>query len=63
MIFNIKAKDENGNVKFEGNMNAREASFLLQYAVNDLIMAGVQFHLDEPDEGVPRMRFPEGGTH
>ena len=62
MMFQIKAKDEDGNVKFEGEMNAKEASFLIQYAVNDLIMAGVQFHLEEPDTGESRIKFGKA-TH
>ena len=36
------------NILVEGYINKREASFLLNYACNDLMTAGVQFYLDEP---------------
>lgn len=60
MQIDVKAKDEEGNIIFEGKLNKREVGFLIQYAVNDLVAAGVQFHLDQPDEEPeddPQMRF------
>ena len=48
MKIKVIGKDENGNVQIEGEINKREASFLLNYAVNDLLSAGVQFYIDEP---------------
>jgi hypothetical protein len=64
MKIECKAKDEEGNVLFEGLLNRKEVSFLLQYSINDLMSAGVLFNLDEPDEDddnpAMRIRFPEG---
>ena len=48
MKLKVTGKDPDGNVLVEGYINKREASFLLNYAVNDLLTAGVQFYLDEP---------------
>jgi len=64
-MIDVKAKDEEGNIVLEGKLNRREVSFLLQYAINDLMMAGVQFHLNAPDEDESRMEFPkfEGTSH
>lgn len=60
MMIDIKAKDDEGNILFEGKLNKSEVGFLIQYAVNDLIAAGVQFHLeaDSTDEkGDEQLRF------
>lgn len=48
MKIKVVGKDEDGNIQIEGEINKREASFLLNYAINDLLSAGVQFYLDEP---------------
>jgi hypothetical protein len=52
---------------FEGKLNSKEVSFLMQYAINDLVAAGVMFNLDEPDddEDNPNMRikWPEGSLN
>ena len=71
MKFKVTGKDENGNIKVEGLVNKREASFLFNYSVNDLLSAGVQFYLDENyDEALDaedaedqplRMKFPNVG--
>ena len=67
MHIDARAKDEEGNIIFEGKLNQREVSFLMEYAINDLLMAGVQFHLQEPDneegadgsaEPAMRLKFP-----
>jgi hypothetical protein len=58
----VKAKNEDGSVVFEGLLNRNEVGFLLMYAIKDLLDAGVQFNLqnDEGDEEDPdvRMKFP-----
>jgi len=41
---------ESGEIIFEGSLNAREISFLLQYGIQDLLAAGYTFMLQEPDE-------------
>jgi len=71
MKFKVVGKDENGDIKVEGLVNKREASFLFNYSVNDLLSAGVQFYLDEPYEAALddedsdhqplRMKFPGHG--
>jgi hypothetical protein len=48
MKLKVTGKDENGNIILEGLVNKREATFLLNYACNDLLSAGVQFYLSEP---------------
>ncbi len=47
MKLKVIGKNENGDVIVEGLINKREATFLLNYSVNDLLSAGVQFYLDE----------------
>lgn len=59
MHIDVKAKDTEGNLLFEGTMNQKELSFCLQYAINDLMAYGVQFNLDQADEGTNRMTFPK----
>lgn len=64
---NVKAKEEDGSIIFEGKLNRQESSFLLGMAINDLLAAGVQFYLDQPaqdedGEDNNRIKFPEG-TH
>lgn len=43
---------ETGDVTVDGNLNRNEVALLLGYAMNDLLAAGVEFHLnkDEPGE-------------
>lgn len=60
MLIDVKAKNEEGDILFEGSLNRREVGFLLQYAIGDLLAAGVQFNMQEPDENEPlRFKFPE----
>jgi hypothetical protein len=47
MQVDVKAKNEDGDILFEGSINKKELSFLLQYSINDLMAAGVMFNLDE----------------
>lgn len=60
MLLDVKAKDEDGNILFEGKLNRSEVGFLLQYSINDLMGAGVQFNLQAPDEEEVRFIFPKG---
>lgn len=71
MKLRIKSFDEEGNIVVDGYINKREMSFLVNYACNDLLQAGVQFNLDEPydvnldDEDAEhqplRLKFPNVG--
>ena len=60
MMLDIKAKDDEGNILFEGKLNKSEVGFLIQYAVNDLVSAGVHFNLQAQstnEQGEDQMRF------
>ena len=60
MMLDIKAKDDEGNILFEGKLNKKEVGFLIQYAVNDLVAAGVHFNLQAQstdEKGDEQMRF------
>lgn len=63
MQVDVKAKNEDGDILFEGKINKKELSFLLQYSINDLMAAGVMFNLDEPDDDednpAMRIKWPE----
>jgi ribosomal silencing factor RsfS len=69
LMVSIKTKDEvTGDIVFEGTLNRSEVGFLLNYAINDLMHAGVQFHLDreaEEEEGEEEVRFefPKGSLN
>ena len=61
----VKAKEEDGTIIFEGKLNRAEAGFLLGYSINDLLGAGVQFYLDqaaqdEDGNDKVRIKYPEG---
>ena len=51
MQIDVKARDEDGNILLEGKLNRNEVSFLIGYAVNDLMHAGVVFNLQPQDNG------------
>lgn len=50
MNFEIKSKDKDGNVTFEGTANATQASFLMNVGVNYLLQRGVEPMLTKGDE-------------
>lgn len=54
----VRARDEEGNIIIEGQLNRKEVAFLLQFSINQLMMDGVEFNLDEPDdEDNPQLRL------
>ena len=60
----VKAREEDGTIIFEGKLNKQEAGFLLGYSINDLLSAGVQFYLQQPPQNEDgedelRIKFPE----
>ena len=60
----VKAREEDGTIIFEGKLNKQETSFLLGYSINDLLSAGVQFYLDQAAQDsdgndVVRIKYPE----
>lgn len=68
MHIDVKAKTEDDEVIFEGKLNKNEVSFLLGFAINDLVAAGVQFYLDqeqdEDDDDAPvRIGSPKDGLN
>ena len=61
----VKAKEADGTIIFEGKLNRAEAGFLLGYSINDLLGAGVQFYLDQAAQDEDgndnvRIKYPEG---
>jgi hypothetical protein len=64
MHLEVKAKDEEGNLLFEGKLNRGEVNFLIAYAVQGLMADGVRFNLepqDEDEDTAPsRLEFPGG---
>lgn len=61
----LKVKELNedtGEVEVVGSLNATEVNFLVQFAINYLMAAGAEFHLDQPDEEKSRITMPEGAT-
>lgn len=55
----VKGRNEDGEIVIEGTLNPKEHSFLVQYAISDLLGAGVQFNLNKEDLGDIRMKFPQ----
>jgi hypothetical protein len=60
---NVKAKDDEGNIIFEGTLDKSEVSFLIQYSINDLMAAGVQFRMEQDeDEDDTQLKFDYDGN-
>lgn len=63
MKLDVKAKDDEGNIVFEGKLDKGEVSFLIQYAINDLMAAGVQFHMEQDEDGDDtQLKFDYNGS-
>jgi len=59
----VDVRDDEGNLKLSGELSKKEVSFLLQYAINQLMAAGVVFNLtQEPSEDETRFSMPDGVT-
>lgn len=63
MKWDVKFKDEDGNVTMEGYLNKKEVAFLLGHAINSFVAQGIMFNLGDPDEepgddDEPRFTFP-----
>ena len=55
--------EETGELEYGGYLNGTEASFLLQFAMNALMNAGVVANLkQEVEEDVNRFVFPSNDT-
>ena len=63
MKLSIKGKNAEGEVAFEGVIAGPELSFLVQYAVNDLMQAGMEFIMGEADEDGDRQLKFDYGEH
>lgn len=65
MNLEVKARDENGDMLFEGKLNRAEINFLIAYAVNGLMADGVRFNLEpqEEDEDTAPSRIEFPGKH
>jgi hypothetical protein len=57
----VKAKNEDGDIILEGVIAKEELSFLVQYAINDLMAVGMEFMLGEEDgDGDKQLKFNYG---
>lgn len=61
MMLEVRFKDEDGNVTFDGSLTKREVGYLLQYGINGLMAQGVMFNLEREaeDEEANRFETPE----
>ena len=65
MMIDVKSRTEDDSIIFEGTLNKKEVGFLLMYAINDLMQAGVMFNMDQPmlvpdtEEDAMRIQFPK----
>lgn len=57
MQLDVRFKDEEGNVTFEGKLTKREVGYLLQYGINGLMAQGVLFNAEREAEGDDDNRF------
>jgi hypothetical protein len=57
MQIDVKAKNEEGEILFEGKLNKFEVGFLIQYAVNGLMSSGAIFELQRPTERDDEVRI------
>ena len=67
MQVDVKARDDEGNILLEGKLNRNEVSFLIGYAIRDLLHAGVLFNLQhqengDDDDAPSRIELPKGAT-
>lgn len=59
----VDVRDNEGNLKLSGELTKKEVSFLLQYAINNLMASGVVFNMSQ-EAGEEEIRFsaPDGTT-
>lgn len=62
MKIDVKSKDKEGTVLFEGSLNKIEVGFLLNFAINNLMAMGCIFDMDKPDNGENRIVMPASPT-
>ncbi len=53
MKIDVKTKDAEGNIVFEGALNRKEVGFLLAYAMYELMASGVEFNMLQNTEDIP----------
>ena len=51
MQIDVKARSDDGEVILEGKLNRQEVSFLIGYAINNLMHEGVLFNLQPQEDG------------
>lgn len=51
MQIEVKARNDDGEIILEGKLNRNEVSFLIGYAVNDLMHSGVLRNLAPQENG------------
>jgi len=63
MRLDLKVKNEDGSINFEGSLNRTEITYLIQYAVNSLMVQGALFDLTkEVSEDESRIKMPGNTT-
>jgi hypothetical protein len=53
---------EDGTYKYQGNITGRELDFLVEYAINNLLMQGALPFLNEGSETTEALVMPEVST-
>lgn len=55
--------NEDGSISFQGQMNAQQASFILNVGINFLLSQGASlFEEEDDDEDLPETNAPTTGT-
>lgn len=62
MKIEVKAEDDEGNLVFEGKLNKKEVSYLLQFGINGLMAMGATFGFEKEDTGEVRINFSGENT-
>lgn len=57
MNLDVKFRDENGDIIVEGKLHNNELSYLVTFAVNNLMAAGVIFNNEQGSDTV-KMKWP-----
>ena len=63
MRLEVKEKNEEGELETVGTLNPKEVSFLVQYAINELMAKGCIFEINKHTETDEiRITLPDGAT-
>lgn len=62
MQINHSVELEDGSYKYQGNITGRELDFLVEFAINQLLMQGALPFLTEGSESTAALAMPEHDT-